>query len=313
MKLKILIEQYIDYRKSLGEKFRTNSDYLRTFYRYVGEDVSVNRITIKKVNAFLYGNNKLTSTWFVKHTALLGFYTYATSRGYVKASPLPKILPKRPPNFVPYIYTKQELKLLLDTALTYKTKKGYIEPYVVRIILLLLYSTGLRISEVLNLLIEDVNLSETVITVNATKFYKARLVPFNQQLLKIINEYLGWRKKEIGKQYDKAPLFVSLKNQPINTKTIRSIFQRIRSKSGIKRTDNASYQPRIHDIRHSFAVHRLTSWYQENKDVQKLLPVLSTYMGHTYLGATSVYLKMTDDLLHEANLRFQQYAIGELQ
>lgn len=312
MKLKILIEQYIDYRKLLGEKFRTNSDYLRTFYRQVGENVSIDRITVKKVNTFLYGNSKLTATWFIKHTALLGFYTYVISRGYIKTSPLPKILPKRPPAFVPYIYTKQEIKLLLDTTLIYKTKKGHIEPYVVRFILLLLYSTGLRISEALNLLIEDINLSEAVITVKATKFYKARLVPFNQQLLKLINEYLGWRKKEFREQYDKAPLFISLKNQPINTKTIRNIFQRIRSKSGIKRTDNASYQPRIHDIRHSFAVHRLTSWYQENKDVQKLLPVLSTYMGHTYLGATSVYLRMTDDLLREASSRFQQYTIGEL-
>jgi integrase len=313
MKLKFLIEQYIDYRKSLGEKFRTNSDYLRTFYRHVGGDISVDRIAVKKVNTFLYGNSKLTSTWFIKHTALLGFYTYAISRGYTKISPLPKILPKRPPAFVPYIYTKQELKLFLDTTKTYRTGKSYIEPYVVRTVFLLLYSTGLRISEVLNLHIADVDLSEAVITVRATKFYKARLVPFNQQLLKIINEYFGWREKEIGKQYDEAPLFVTLKNQPINIRAIRDIFRRIRKKAGIKRTDKASYQPRIQDFRHTFAVHRLTSWYKENKDVQKLLPVLSTYMGHTNLAATSVYLTMTDDLLCEANSRFQQYAIGDLQ
>lgn len=68
--------------------------------------------------------------------------------------------------------------------------------------------------------------------------------------------------------------------------TVENAFVRIRQKAEIKRTDNARYQPRLHDLRHSFAVHRLMSWYQENADVQQLLPILSVYMGHTYLAAT---------------------------
>lgn len=313
MKLKILVEQYIEYRKFLGEKFRTNAIYLRAFYRYVGENIDINNVTVKKSNAFLYMDSKVTASWFVKHTALLGFYTYGISREYIKASPLPKILPKRPPAFIPYIYNKQELKLLLNTALTYQKNKSKIEPYVVQTILLLLYATGLRLSESLNLLVGDINITEQIITIRATKFYKARLVPFNEQLLKVINGYLSWKEKKFGLPPNKEPLFVSLNNKPINNCTIRETFQRIRCKSGIKRIDRASYQPRIHDLRHTFAVHSLTSWYKGNKDVQKLLPALSTYMGHTNLAATSVYLTMTDDLLREAGVRFQQYAIGDSQ
>ena len=82
-------------------------------------------------------------------------------------------------------------------------------------------------------------------------------------------------------------------------------------KAGVKRTDGATYQPRLHDLRHSFAVNRLVSWYQENKNVQQLLPVLSAYLGHKYLAHTSVYLTMTDDLLYEAKERFEKYVKSE--
>jgi len=220
MKLKNLIEQYIDYRKSLGEKFLTNATYLRAFYNNQKKDLCICDADQESVNKFLYGDSKVTSVWFIKHTALSGFYEYAINREHTKSSPMPKILPKRPPAFIPYIYTKKELKLLLDTALTYQIVKSHIVPYVVRTILLLIYSAGLRLSEVLKLTMGDVDLSESVIIIRETKFYKTRLIPFNQQLLEVINEYLDWRKKvTTSQQYDgDAPLFVSLKNKPINPK-----------------------------------------------------------------------------------------------
>jgi integrase len=71
------------------------------------------------------------------------------------------------------------------------------------------------------------------------------------------------------------------------------------------------YQPRIHDLRHTFAVHRLTTWYREGADVQNLLPMLSVYLGHVTLAYTSVYLTMTPELLGQASDRFEQYFLGE--
>jgi integrase len=75
--------------------------------------------------------------------------------------------------------------------------------------------------------------------------------------------------------------------------------------------DGATYQPRIHDLRHTFAVHRLIAWYREGAEVQRLLPYLSDYLGHAYLAATSVYLSMTPELLAEASKRFEQHAVKE--
>jgi integrase len=81
----------------------------------------------------------------------------------------------------------------------------------------------------------------------------------------------------------------------------------------VRRDDGARYQPRLHDLRHTFAVHRLTSWYRRNKDVQRLLPQLSVYLGHVHLAATQVYLTMTSELLDEANQRFERYAAEKLK
>jgi integrase/recombinase XerD len=87
-------------------------------------------------------------------------------------------------------------------------------------------------------------------------------------------------------------------------------FKQIREHAGLHREGGSRCQPRLHDLRHTSAVHRLTTWYREGKDVQKLLLALSVYMGHTHLAATQVYLTMTPELLHEASLRFERYAIS---
>ena len=87
-------------------------------------------------------------------------------------------------------------------------------------------------------------------------------------------------------------------------------FARLLRTAGIRRTDDKRQSPRLHSFRHSFAVHRLTSWYRQGADVQRLLPVLSTYLGHQDLSGTQVYLSMTPELLQQASLRFERYARG---
>ncbi len=312
MKLEQLISQYISYRKSLGEKFKTNEVYLKAFCKAMGPSRAIKTVSKNMVDTFLYGASTIiTSGWFIKHTALLGFYQYAFARNYIKEIPLPHILPKRPQPFVPYIYSKAELKRLFETALTYPVNRSHIAPYMVRTTLIITYALGLRIHETLSLSLSDIDMDNLVITIRQSKFYKSRLVPFNQQIKKVIKEYLQWRVKQKQPQSPDTYLFLGKNSHQFNLWTIEGIFQRIREKAGIKRPDKARYQPRLHDLRHTFAVHRLISWYKANKNVQQLLPVLSVYMGHKYLAHTSVYLTMTDDLLREANACFEKYAIKE--
>ena len=92
--------------------------------------------------------------------------------------------------------------------------------------------------------------------------------------------------------------------------TLQASFRRLCEHAGIRRDAEARYQPRLHDLRHTFAIHRLTSWYRQGADVAKLLPQLSVYLGHVNLAGTQVYLSMTPELLHEAGTRFERHAGG---
>jgi integrase/recombinase XerD len=102
------------------------------------------------------------------------------------------------------------------------------------------------------------------------------------------------------------------KGIPLARYTAENVFRRLRVRVGVVRHDSSHYQPRLHDLRHAAAVHRLISWYRQGADVQRLLPQLATYLGHIHISATQRYLTMTPELLHEASKRFERYACGGL-
>ena len=309
MKLRTVVNQYIAYRQSLGESFAVNGTKLNAFVRAMGQETTLADVKSESVSKYLAGTTPaITTNWHVKHQALRGFYLYVISRNYAKTSPLPVVIPKRPQPLVPYIYNVKELRALFDTCFNYQKAKGQLEPYMVRTLLLLLYGVGLRISEATSLTLTDVDLSQALLTIRETKFYKTRLVPIGKQLTKILLQYAAQRQKEKYSLNPDAPFFVERSGKAVKQHTIQDAFRLIRKKAGIRRTDGASYQPRLHDLRHTFAVHRLTTWYKEGADVQRLLPVLSVYMGHVCLSSTSTYLTMTPTLLEEAGRRFERYA-----
>jgi integrase/recombinase XerD len=178
-----------------------------------------------------------------------------------------------------------------------------------RCLVFLMYGAALRTSEALSLTIGDVDLTCGVLTIRDSKFFKTRLVPVGPKTVQMLAEY-GSRRETSSKCPD-APIFVGLNAKPVAVYVFERAFQQIRLHAGLHRAGGPRYQPRLHDLRHTSAVHRLTTWYREGKDVQKLLPQLSVYMGHRLLAATQRYLTMTPELLHEASLRFGRYAAGE--
>jgi integrase/recombinase XerD len=314
MKLRKLIEQYIEYRQGLGERFKTNATYLRAFGRAVSSRTTIDSIRAEQVEVFLAGKGPVTSAWHIKHNALLGFYRYAISRGYVTASPLPTVMPKRPPAFVPYIYTHAELRHLLQTAASFRSRRNHrleLEPNTVHAMVLLLYGTGLRVHEAITLNRADVDLANSLLTVRNTKFYKSRLVPFGAQLRDILDKYAASRALAAEAPKESAPFFGMKSGARVSQQALEKRFRRTCKLAEVRRSDGARYQPRLHDLRHTFAVHRLTSWYRQGADVQNLLPQLSVYLGHTYLCSTQVYLSMTPELLQEAGARFDNYAQKE--
>jgi len=310
MSLQQLIERYVRYRQALGERFKTNASVLRAFGRTIGPRADIGDIRAGQISAFLAGAGPVTSAWHIRHNALKGFYRYAIGRGYVAEAPLPAVLPKRPPPFVPYIFSPDELRRLLSATDSYQRRRSNMEPITVRTLLLVLYGAGLRVHEAIALNRADVDLDNSWLTVRRTKFYKTQLVPLGPQLCQALAEYAELSEAPVPPAGEGVPFFTTRLGTRVNQGTLEDIFQRVRKQAGIGRADGARYQPRLHDLRHTFAVHRLTSWYRQGADVQQLLHHPSVYLGHVHLAGTQVYLSMTPELLAEAGARFERYAGG---
>jgi integrase len=309
IKLRCLIERYVAYRQALGEKFLTNRNILRAFGRSVGATVSAAAVGLPETTHFLYGDGPVTSAWHIRHAALKGFFRYALGRGHVAKIPLPDVLPERPPPFVAYLFTRGEVRRLLAATDGYQRNRSCMEPVTMRVLILLLYATGLRVHEAIALNRNQVDLDQSLLTVVQTKFYKSRLVPFTPQLGRVLRAYLARPASAAVGPSPGAPFFTTTRcGARINQCTVEDAFRRTCEHADIRRDDGARYQPRLHDLRHTFAVTRLTTWYRRGQDVQRLLPHLSVYLGHVHLAATQVYLHMTPELLQQASRRFQRYA-----
>lgn len=154
-------------------------------------------------------------------------------------------------------------------------------------------------------------LRNAALTIRETKFGKSRLVPVGKDLVSILRLYRIRHRPGIG--YQRPPTLLATKiGMMIRHDHADHQFQWLRKEAGVLRFDSARYQPRLHDFRHTFAVTRLLTWYRERKDVQRMLPLLSTYLGHCRVDETSVYLQMTRELLQEANRCFERYAFAEV-
>ncbi len=307
MKLRRLVDRYIAHRRSLGERCQTNAGILRAFCRGLRYKIDIKKVGVRQTTQFLYGKGPVTSAWHIKHNALKGFFRYVISRDYGVKMPLPEVIPVRPPPFIPYIYSRDELQRLLRATKTYQRNCSCMEPETMRVLVILLYATALRVREAVALNRIDVDLDQSLLTVVKSKFFKSRLVPFTPRLGEVLSDYFSrpvGRESNVGQE---TPVFTTRRGNRVNQFTVEAAFRRVRQEAGVRRVDGARYQPRLHDLRHTSAVHRVTSWYRRNKDVQRLLPQLSVYLGHVHLAATQVYLTMTPELLDEANQRFEQY------
>lgn len=310
MNLESYVEQYVQYQQALGKVFATQARILRAFVRKFDPTRTVDDLTMKDVEAFIRASGT-SRYWYIKYSTLAPFFRYALARGDVRQDPLPREPPTRGPRLTPYIYSHDEIRSLLEVTERYQKFPGSLEPVTVRTLILLSYGAALRAGEVRRLNREDISLDESLITVRDTKFFKSRQVPISPQLTETMRAYL-LRDSATRSQADaRAPALTTRTGGRMATSTVTSHFRRVCDAAGIRRHDGGRFQPRLHDLRHSFAVHRLIQWYREGLDVQSLLPHLSVYLGHTQLAATQIYLSMTPQLLQEASRRFETYAFLE--
>jgi integrase len=204
---------------------------------------------------------------------------------------------KGTPSFKAHIFSPKEIRLMLR-----KRRFGRTDPRskALRVLLLILYCTGLRIGEAVRLRVEDVDLSDRTFFIGPSKG-RARWVPFGADLARELRQYLKNRRPPVAAG---GSVFVLPNGVPLRRDTARywitTLLQTLKLKPPSGRVG-----PRVHDLRHSFAVHRLTRWYRQGIDLQSRLPWLSAYMGHDNIFGTQVYLNATPELLQLAAHRFE--------
>ncbi|SOE57522.1 Site-specific recombinase XerD [Burkholderia sp. D7] len=306
MKLPEAVAAYVAYKQSLGMRFATEARTLKSFYRTLG-DIDMREVDADSVYVFLAGNGPITAFWHRKLNALRGFYRFAIARGYTISSPLPLTVPKEPRTFVPYIYSREEMKRLL--AATADRERCNLSSLTCRTLLLLLYGTGLRIGEAVGLNLADMDLDSGILCIRESKFYRTRLVPTGPDLTSVLAQYAAERNKWPPLNPD-AAFLLTKRGQRLSRAGAEYAFKQLRERAQVRRDDSARYQPRLHDLRHTYTVTRLVSCYREGADVQRLLPQLATYLGHVDIASTQHYLTMTPELLRQASSRFERYARG---
>jgi len=282
---------FVERKRTQGYNYVKSASMLSAFCANVG-DIPLDNITERQVAAFLAGPHTSTNTWRGKYGLLKIFFEYWAARGALQALPMPPIRPRCPHTSAPYIYSRRELRLLLRTTRTsQKRVECKVDSRTLRTLLLFRYATGARAGEALNLLRESVDLEKAVLTIHGGRFNRVRHIPIGPDLQKILLQYA---QSTAQRTSGSANFFVTRDGQAINEVTLAKSFQRLRRIAGIRRYDGARY-PRMNDLRHTFAVHRVTTWFKQGADLNRLLPALAAYMGQVGLGSTERYLAMTPE------------------
>jgi site-specific recombinase XerD len=209
----------------------------------------------------------------------------------------------------PHIYSAGEIRALLREAARFPSRYGCRRWLQYQVLFGLTYVTGMRISEALALTLRDVDHRDGVLRIRRTKFHKSRLIPLAPSTHTRLRHYLAARAERGHSTAPDAPFFVGEKGRRMSYSAVRQAFHTITRRAGLRVPGRPA--PRIHDLRHSATVRRLYLWYREGKNVQALLPALVTYLGHSRISSTDLYLTMTPELLAEAGKRSERRHVAE--
>jgi len=174
------------------------------------------------------------------------------------------------------------------------------------LLVLLLYTAGLRLGEAMRLRLSDINWEERCIHIRETKFFKSRVVPLSPSMMGRLKRYVGLCQRADTTSSRDSPLFPNPRTgQAYSKSRMQDLFRCVCDRVGLGTRGRS--RPRLHDLRHTFAVHRLENCYRNGEDVQSKLGLLSTYMGHVNIYGTQRYLTMTSELLQHASQRFEKF------
>lgn len=292
-----LLEGHLREKRAGGYRYETEAYYLEKLDDFlVRQAQSVRGLPKATVESWTAKRGSESSkTYSSRVVVVRQFSMYLMRQGIPAYVPPPIHTPMQSYMFVPYIFTFDEARRLLEEAdrIPFYSRSP-LRHIVMPEVLHLLYFCGLRVSEAVKLQVKDVNLEHGVLTIRDTKFGKTRLVPMSDSIVDRLREYDG----RLGVKDQDAYFFPSRDGGRYGCQAVYIIFRRILEKIGINHRGRGR-GPRLHDLRHTFAVHRLVGWYREGEDLNAMLPLLATYLGHQGMNGTQRYLHMTPELFPE--------------
>lgn len=298
--LGIPITSYLTLKKALGRRFATETAVLAHLDRFLGPSA----LTPERFAAWCITLAHLRPT--VRRNRMrivrnLCLYLRRTDTGCFVPDPCSFPAPHAPPR--PHIFTEDQIVRLLRVATALRpASKSPLRADVYRLAIVLLYTTGLRRGELVRLVLSDYDAAERTLLVRASKFHKSRLVALSQDGVREIDRYLRARRR-LPHDAD-APLLVSSSGglRAYAGESIRTGLCDLFRLADVRTAKGGL--PRVHDLRHTYAVHALLRWYRAGVDVQAKLPILATAMGHVSVASTAYYLALVEPIAEAASVRF---------
>jgi len=306
--LRAAVRDYLAQRRSLGFELEMGDLVLGDFVRYAKVTGHRGPLTTELMLRWATERAEHSSHYQAERLSIVrGFAAYLAARDGKTEVPRQRLLANRFRRGQPHIYSDQQLRQLLDSAAALRSPHP-LRPATYAALFGLLASTGMRVSEGLGLELSDVDLCHSVLHVRQTKFRKSRLVPIHPSVTKALSRYAEQRNKDPA-AHSSAWFFVGRGHQPLPYSSVRCAFRRISSRLGWRGNGHV-LRPRIHDLRHAFAVRRLLAWYRDGVDVEQAITSLSTYLGHGKVTDTYWYVTGTRELLAVAGNRFERFALS---
>ena len=305
------IQDFIDLRRLSGTHYQSQAQLLGYFDRFLTEQrMDEPRLNQQITDQYLESLSHLAPRTRVNRFCVVmqlsKYLARSDPRSFVP-EPLKTISSKGAHQ--PYIYPLSEIQRLLVAASELPSPNS-LRPHTYHTLLGLLYSTGIRIGEALALKLEHVQRDEKRLYIVEGKFRKARWVPMSDSTCQAIEQYLH-KRLPIEPHSPDSTLFINQRSRGLHRCTVNHTFRTLLRKCGIGQGEETG--PRIHDLRHTFAVHRLLAWYRDGQDVNARLPWLSTYMGHVDVQSTHVYLQATAELIEQVNQRFHNHYLHRVK
>lgn len=294
------IEEFTSLKRNLGYKYKTGKSILAAFDRFASEH-GIKEIAITKDIVYKWqtsSSNDSPMSRYMKVRILADFSSFLCEKGIL--SHIPRLLPYIKSSFTPYIYSNMEMKLIFEACDKLQLMKmDYRSPiFCIPVLIRFLYATGLRIGEAIALKTEDIDLQQGYVIIRESKNGKERLVPLSESLLNVCREYSRQKTKLPDNQSKSNHFFTGLNRNKCSHATINTWFRKILRGAGISfRGDKQG--PRIHDLRHTFAVHSLVSMTKAENDFYSSMPILSTMLGHSSFASTNEYVRLTAEMYPE--------------